>query len=109
MEREKIQGGIKEAELAALGRTGDNMKDPSACQMIQDAAEQSLKEQQQLDSSNQEWVKIKSDLMKASAKIENEALKLKLEKEKIDNEREKYKTMKYVADAKNRDSIINKN
>ena len=109
VEREKIQGGIKEAELAALGRTGDNMKDPSAYQMIQDAAEQSLKEQQQLDSSNQEWVKIKSDLMKASAKIENEALKLKLEKEKIDNEREKYKTMKYVADAKNRDSIINKN
>ena len=109
VEREKIQGGIKEAELAALGRTGNNMKDPSAYQMIQDAAEQSLKEQQQLDSSNQEWVKIKSDLMKASAKIENEALKLKLEKEKIDNEREKYKTMKYVADAKNRDSIINKN
>ena len=32
-----------------------------------------------------------------------------LEKEKIDLEREKLSTMKYMADAKNRDSLINKN
>lgn len=105
----KIEGDIRESELNAIGRASDKESDKDSFDRIQQAAQLSLKQQELSNKNNQEFTKIQNDLAIASQNFTNKAKELSQQDEKINLEREKLSTMKYVADAKNRDSIINKN
>lgn len=106
---DKNQASVKIAELQAQGRIGDNLNDPNAYQAIQDSANNFLKQQEIDNKNNRELTKIQNDLAIASQNFNNKAQELNMQQQKLDIEREKIATMKYMADAKNRDSIINKN
>lgn len=105
----KIEGDIRESELAALGRTADKKDDIDSYKIIQDAASRSLQEQELTNKNNQEFAKIQKDLAIASQNFTNKARELSQQDEKIKLEREKLSTMRYLADRKNYDSTINKN
>jgi hypothetical protein len=106
---DKNQATVKIAELTAQGRIGDNLNDANAYQLIQDSANNYLRQQEIDNKNNQELSKIQNDLALASQNFNTKVQELNLQQQEIDIEREKLNTMKYVADAKNRDSIINKN
>lgn len=106
---DKNLASVKIAELQAQGRIGDNLNDANAYDMIQDSANNFLQQQQIDNQNNQELSKIKNDLAIASQNFNLKAQEIAVQQNKLDLEREKLATQRYVADAKNRDSIINKN
>jgi hypothetical protein len=106
---DKNLASIKVAELQASGRVGDNLNDPNAYQVIQDSANNFLQQQQIDNQNNQALSKIKNDLSIASQGFNLKAQEIANQSEKLQLEREKLATQRYIADAKNRDSIINKN
>ena len=109
LENKKIDAGIEESKITALGRAADKNSDMASFNIIQKAAELSLKQQDVLNKNDAKMSEIRNKLSEAYLSFENKSKELMLEKEKIDLEREKLSTMKYMADAKNRDSLINKN
>ena len=109
IENKKIAAGIEESKITALGRAADKNSDMTSFDIIQKAAELSLKQQDVLNKNDAKMSEIRNKLSEAYLSFENKSKEIMLEKEKIDLEREKLSTMKYMADAKNRDSLINKN
>lgn len=109
VKQDKNLATVKVAELGAQGRIGDNLNDANAYQLIKDSADNYIRQQEVDNKNNQELAKIQNELAIASQNFNTKAQELQLQQQKIDIEREKLNTMKYVADAKNRDSIINKN
>ena len=105
----KIEGDIQESKINALGRASDKDANQTSFDAIHQAAQLSLKQQELTNKNNQEFTKIQNDLAIASQNFTNKAKEISQNDEKIKLEREKLSTMKYIADARNRDSIINKN
>ena len=106
---DKNEASVKVAELGALGRTGDNANDANAYKIIQENAKNFLKEKE-IDTKNEiELSKIKNDLAVAARNFNQKNEELAIKREQINIEKEKLNTMKYVADRKNFDSMINKN
>ena len=109
VKREKNLAAVKVAELGALGRTADNSNQEDGTDIIQQNAQLYLKDKEIDNKRASEIDKIRKDLQIASAKVDQKAQEILNDKEKINLEREKLATQRYIADAKNRDSIINKN
>ena len=109
VKREKNLAAVKVAELGALGRTADNTNQADGTEIIQQNAQLYLKDKEIDNKRASEIDKIRKDLQIASVKIDQKAQEILNDKEKINLEREKLATQRYIADAKNRDSIINKN
>ena len=109
VKREKNLAAVKVAELGALGRTADNANQADGTEIIQQNAQLYLKDKEIDNKRASEIDKIRKDLQIASAKVDQKAQEILNDKEKINLEREKLATQRYIADAKNRDSIINKN
>ena len=109
VKREKNLAAVKVAELGALGRTADNTNQADGTEIIQQNAQLYLKDKEIDNKRASEIDKIRKDLQIASAKVDQKAQEILNDKEKINLEREKLATQRYIADAKNRDSIINKN
>lgn len=109
VKREKNLAAVKVAELGALGRTADNTNQADGTEIIQQNAQLYLKDKEIDNKRASEIDKIRKDLQIASAKVDQKAQEILNDKEKINLEREKLTTQRYIADAKNRDSIINKN
>ena len=109
IQREKIAGDIREAELAALGRTADREDNIDSYKIIQDAANRSLQQQQLEKKDENEKLRIQNDLQNAYRNFENKSKEIDLGREKLNVERERINAMKYVAERKNFDSTINKN
>ena len=109
IQREKISGSIREAELAALGRTADREDNIDSYKIIQDAANRSLQQQQLEKKDENEKLRIQNDLENAYRNFENKSKEIDLGREKLNVERERINAMKYVAERKNFDSTINKN
>ena len=109
IQREKIAGDIREAELAALGRTADREDNIDSYKIIQDAANRSLQQQQLEKKDENEKLRIQNDLENAYRNFENKSKEIDLGREKLNVERERINAMKYVAERKNFDSTINKN
>lgn len=109
VKKEKNLASVKVAELGALGRTGDNANDADAYKIIQGNAQTYLKQQELDNKNNREFTKIQNDLTIAAQKFSQKAEEISLKQQELDLEREKINAMKYVADKKNFDSIINKN
>lgn len=100
---------VKVAELGALGRTADNTNQADGAEIIQQNAQLYLKDKELDNKRASEMDKIRKDLQIASAKVDQKAQEILNDKEKLNLEREKLATQRYIADAKNRDSVINKN
>ena len=109
VKREKNLAAVKVAELGALGRTADNTNQADGTEIIQQNAQLYLKDKEIDNKRASEIDKIRKDLQIASVKINQKAEEILNDKEKINLEREKLATQRYIADAENRDSIINKN
>ena len=109
VKREKNLAAVKVAELGALGRTADNTNQADGTEIIQQNAQLYLKDKEIDNKRASEIDKIRKDLQIASAKVDQKAQEILNDKEKINLEREKLATQRYIADAKNRDSVINKN
>lgn len=109
IQREKIAGDIQESKINALGRASDKQSDTVGIDNIIKEGELALKQQVALQNDDNEKIKIQNDLLLASKNFENRYKELDLQQQKINVEREKISAMKYQADAKNRDSVINKN
>lgn len=109
VKRDKNEATVKAAELNASGRVGDNIDDGNAYQVIQDSANNYLKEKEIDNKNAQEFAKIKNDLYNASQNFANKAQEMSLNQEKLEIEREKLATMKYVSDNNRYQSVINKN
>ena len=109
VKREKNLAAVKVAELGALGRTADNSNQEDGTDIIQQNAQLYLKDKEIDNKRASEIDKIRKDLQIASAKVDQKAQEILNDKEKINLEREKLATQRYIADAKNRDSVINKN
>jgi hypothetical protein len=109
LENRKIDAGIEESKLTALGRAADKKADTTSFDVIQKAAEISLKQQDVENRNNAKLSELKNKLNETYNNFKIKADNILLEKDKLDLEREKLATMKYVADSKNRDSLINKN
>ena len=109
VKREKNLASVKVAELGALGRTADNTNQADGTEIIQQNAQLYLKDKEIDNKRVSEIDKIRKDLQIASAKVDQKAQEILNDKEKINLEREKLATQRYIADAKNRDSVINKN
>ena len=109
VKREKNLAAVKVAELGALGRTADNTNQADGTEIIQQNAQLYLKDKEIDNKRVSEIDKIRKDLQIASAKVDQKAQEILNDKEKINLEREKLATQRYIADAKNRDSVINKN
>ena len=109
VKREKNLAAVKVAELGALGRTADNTNQADGTEIIQQNAQLYLKNKEIDNKRASEIDKIRKDLQIASTKVDQKAQDILNDKEKINLEREKLATQRYIADAKNRDSIINKN
>ena len=107
--REKNLAAVKVAELGALGGTADNTNQADGTEIIQQNAQLYLKDKEIDNKRAYEIDKIRKDLQIASVKVDQKAQEILNDKEKINLEREKLATQRYIADAKNRDSIINKN
>lgn len=109
IKRDKNEATVKVAELGALGRTGDNANDANAYKIIQDNAANYLAEKELNDKNTRELNKIQNDLTVALQNFSNKARELSIKEQELEIQREKLNTMKYVADKKNFDSMINKN
>lgn len=105
----KIEGDIQESKINALGRASDKEADQNSFDVIQKAAEISLRQQEITNNNNQEFEKIKNDLDVASQNFTNKARELAIQEEKNNLEREKISAMKYVSDNQMKQSVINKN
>ena len=105
----KIEGDIQKTKVTAFGRAADKDANATSFEMIHQAAQLSLQQQALSDKNSQEFTKIQNDLAVASQNFTNKAKELSQQDERLAIEREKLSTMRYVADAKNRDSVINKN
>lgn len=109
VKREKNLASVKVAELGALGRTADNSNQEDGADIIQNNAQLYLKNKEIDNKRSIEFDKIRKDLQVASSKVDQKAQEILNAKERLNLEREKLATQRYVAEAKNRDSIINKN
>lgn len=109
VQREKNLASVKVAELGALGRTADNSNDENGAEIIQQNAQLYLKDKEIENKRASEMDKIRKDLQIAAAKVDQQAQQIMNDKEKLKIERERLATQRYIADAKNRDSVINKN
>lgn len=109
IKREQIAGDIQESRINALGRAADKQSDQQGVDNIIKEADLALRQKDANEKTNLEYMKIRGDLSTASQNFINKSKEIENDREKINLDREKISAMKYVADAKNRDSIINKN
>lgn len=109
IQREKIAASVKNNELQALGRTADLSKDENGTDIIEESAKNYLRQQEIDNKQNNEWLKIQKDLKISADKVNQRAQEIQIQQDKLAIEREKLANQRYVADARNRDSIINKN
>lgn len=109
VQNDKILASVKIAELGAIGKDSAGMKDSSEIDIIADNAKNFLRQQEITNKQNSEWMKIQKDLKIASEKVEQRAQEIRIQQEKLDLDRQKLATQKYVADSVSRNSVINKN
>ena len=109
IDREKITGSIEQSRINALGRAADKKSDQQGVDNIIKEADAAIRQQDSVAKNDREYERLRMDLETASSNVAQKAKEINLESERLNIEREKLATMKYVADAKNRDSIINKN
>lgn len=109
VKREKNETAVEVASLNSQGRTAALSHDTDGTEAIQRSAEIYLKGKEVDNKNNAELLRIKNDLTTATQNFENRVSELSLQQEKLNIEREKIAAMKYQADARNRDSVINKN
>lgn len=107
--RERNETTLEAASLSAQGRTAALSHDVNGTEAIQQSTENYLKNKEIDNKDANEKSKIQNDLANASKNIQLKLEQMKIDKEKINIERDKISAMKYQADARNRDSIINKN
>lgn len=107
--RERNETTLEAASLSAQGRTAALSHDVNGTEAIQQSTENYLKNKEIDNKDANEKSKIQNDLAKASQNIQLKLQQMDIAREKINIDREKISAMKYQADARNRDSIINKN
>lgn len=107
--RERNETTLEAASLSAQGRTAALSHDVNGTEAIQQSTENYLKNKEIDNKDANEKSKIQNDLANASKNIQLKLEQMQIDKEKINIERDKISAMKYQADARNRDSIINKN
>lgn len=107
--KEKILGGIEEARIMSLGRAADKQSDQAGIDAINTETDLALKRQKIEQDSENERLAIQKDLQIASQNMLNKVRELDLNKEKLEIEKQKLRTMEYQSNAKNFDSMINKN
>ena len=103
----KIDASVQIAATQAKGRIGDNLNDPSVYDLLQQDSDNFLKNKELDGKQILEYNKLLANVQQAAKKVDIKAQELALEKERIQVDRERINAMKYVADARNRDSIIN--
>ena len=107
--RERNETTLEAASLSAQGRTAALSHDVNGTEAIQQSTENYLKNKEIDNKDANEKSKIQNDLANASKNIQLKLEQMQIDKEKLNIERDKISAMKYQADARNRDSIINKN
>ena len=107
--RERNETTLEAASLSAQGRTAALSHDVNGTEAIQQSTENYLKNKEIDNKDANEKSKIQNDLANASKNIQLKLEQMQIDKEKLNIERDKLSAMKYQADARNRDSIINKN
>ena len=107
--RERNETTLEAASLSAQGRTAALSHDVNGTEAIQQSTENYLKNKEIDNKDANEKSKIQNDLANASKNIQLKLEQMQIDKEKLNIERDKISAMKYQADARNRDSIVNKN
>lgn len=109
MQREANETKIKVAELTALGRTSDSLNDASGLDVIKQTSDTYLREKELDNKQELEMNRLKADFQNSAVNANLEAQKIEALRDKNNIEREKIAKDKYVADAINLDSFVNKN